>query len=196
LALRTESLKSSIDTSFSFIIPGKTLQKLLKMLSDTDTEVKINIAKKHAIFEMENIRVMTRLLEGEFLNYKNALPKDCQITIKAKTRDFIDSIERASLLISEKQRSPVRLKFMGDDVKLLCISPLGRVEDEFAVSSSGGEMEIGFNNKYLLDAFRSTDCEEVKIELKDSLAPMVIKPVEGNAFTFLVLPLRLKSEEA
>ncbi|MDP4153872.1 MAG: DNA polymerase III subunit beta [Bacillota bacterium] len=194
LALRQESIDLPPDQKFSFIVPGKSLTKLLRMIDDTETLVNINIAEKHAIFEIENIVLMTRLLEGDFLNYKNAIPKEMPIHIIADVKTFVDSIDRASLLISERQRSPIRLKFEKDDVVLLCVSPLGRVEDKFSVQSNGGEVEIGFNNKYLSEAFRNTECDEVEIGLKDSLSPMVIKPVNSSSFTFLVLPVRLKNE--
>lgn len=194
LALRRETLAQAQNEDLSFVIPGKTLLKVSRMLQESDEPAKINVSSKHALFEIENMVLITRLLEGEFLNYRNALPKEKNIDIVSDVKPFVDSIERASLLINERQRSPIKLNFNDDDVKLSCQSPMGRVSDSFVVKSQGGELEIGFNNKYLLDAFRNTRLEKVRIELKDNLSPIVIKPLEDDNFLFLVLPVRLKGE--
>ena len=195
LAIRNEEISSPAEEALKFNIPGKTLLKVTRMLKETDTKVKINVSRKHAQFEIENTILITRLLEGEFLNYNNAMPKEKSIEIVSDVRAFADSVERASLLINERQRSPIRLKFTDDQVKLFCSSPLGKIEDMFDVKSSGGNLEIGFNNKFLIDALRNSREEQVKIELNNSLSPMVIKPVEGDSFIFLILPVRLKTEE-
>lgn len=195
LAIRNEKLKNTVNEPMKFNVPGKTLLKVTRMLSESDMMAKINISRKHAQFEIENTVLITRLLDGEFLNYNNAMPKEKKLELVADVKTFSESVERASLLINERQRSPIRLKFADDEVKLFCSSPLGKIEDKFNVKSSGGNLDIGFNNKFLLDAFKNSREEEVRIELNGSLSPMVIKPREGDSFVFLILPVRLKTEE-
>ncbi|MBC8536469.1 DNA polymerase III subunit beta [Feifania hominis] len=195
LALREEKIDTETGEAFSFVVPGRALSEIVKLMDDTDNPISISLSRKHIIFELENKQLVSRLLEGEFLNYKAAIPANATIKIRAKVKNFVDSIERASLLISERQRSPIRIQFHDDTVVMNCSTPLGRVYDEFAAASSGGSLEMGFNNKYLLDAFRYCEQEEVMVELTSPLAPLVLRPVEGEGFIFLVLPVRLKSDE-
>lgn len=192
LALRNEKVKCTATEPLKFVVPGKTLNRLVRMLDEVENEVHINLAERNVLFNIENNTLVTRLIDGEFLNYKKTLVMDRNIELVADVRSFTSSIRRASLIINERQRSPIKLHFNDDVVTLECVSPIGKVEDCFRVSSSGGDITIGFNNKYLLDAFVNTREESVKIYFKDPLSPMVITPLEGDAFIFLVLPVRLK----
>ncbi|MPM52568.1 Beta sliding clamp [bioreactor metagenome] len=106
-----------------------------------------------------------------------------------------DCLDRAALLISEKQRSPIRIRFEGDTALFTCSSPLGRVSDEIPIKSSGGDLEMGFNNKFLQDALRYCGEDVVKLEMTTNLSPLVIRPTEGDSFIYLVLPVRLKNSD-
>ncbi len=193
LAIRREKIKNTSEEPLEFVIPSKTLSRLARMLTEgSENEVVINIADRNALFSIENNTLVTRLIDGEFLNYKKTLIFEKKIEVVASVKEIADSVKRASLIINERQRSPIKLAFNDDAVSLECVSPIGKVQDSFSVQSSGGELIIGFNNKYLLDAFANTREDTVKIQLKDPLSPMVISPLEGDKFTFLVLPVRLK----
>ncbi len=194
LALRQEELLQQYE-DFSFVVPGKTLSEISKILRDTDEIVSISLAKKHILFEFDNIVVISRLLEGEFLNYRNVLPKDIRIVVKVETKKLIDSVERASLLINEKIKSPIRCNIDNSDIKITCKTVNGNVYDEVLSENSGGTLEIGFNNRYMLDALKATEEQNIRMELNTHLTPIVIKPEEGEKFVFLVLPVRLKSED-
>lgn len=194
LALRQEELLQQYD-NFSFVVPGKTLSELSKILRDTDEIVNISLAKKHILFEFDNNVIISRLLEGDFLNYRNVLPKDIRIVVKVQTKKLIDSVERASLLINEKIKSPIRCNIDNNDIKITCKTVNGNVFDELQSDNSGGTVEIGFNNRYMLDALKATEQENIRLELNTHLTPIVIKPEEGESFIFLVLPVRLKSED-
>jgi DNA polymerase III subunit beta len=102
-------------------------------------------------------------------------------------------LERVSLLITERLRSPVRCLFSEGCIRLSCSTAIGRANDRLAAKISGDEVEMGFNSRYLLDALRNTECDEVKIKLNGALSPLTMTPVSGNSFLFLVLPVRLKS---
>ncbi len=192
LAIRREKIKNDAEEKLEFVIPAKTLSRLARMLDESENEVVIHLADRNVLFSIENNTLITRLIDGTFLNYKKTLVFEKKIEVVADVKQLCDSIRRASLIINERQRSPIKLGFNDDVVTLECVSPIGRVEDCFRVSSSGGDLVIGFNNKYLLDAFSNTREESVRIAFKDPLSPMVITPLEGDAFTFLVLPVRLK----
>ena len=138
--------------------------------------------------------MVSRLLEGEFLDYKAAVPPASKIEVVISTRSFIDSIERTSLLISDRLRSPIRVQFENGSIKITCSTSIGKSFDEISCEMNGDPLEMGFNNKYLLDSLRACESDKIKLEINGSLSPMKIVPIEGDSFLFLVLPVRLKNE--
>ena len=192
LAIRREKLQVPVEQPMQFVVPGRTLLELSRILTDSDTEVTIWPSKRSVVFESENIVIVTRTIEGEFLNYKNALPKIPMFTLTVNVKEFLDCLDRASLLISEKQRSPVRLFFQNGEMKLTCVTPIGSVSDKLMLDYNEPPLEIGFNNRFLLDAFKNTGESEVRMQLSTSLAPMVLRPMEDDRFLFLILPVRLR----
>lgn len=196
LAMREEYIENTTgESKISFIVPGKTLTEISKILKDSDEEININITKKHILFSMDKITLVSRLLDGEFLNYNNVIPKDSKITAIIDVRKLTDAFERASLLINDKIKSPVICTFDYDTIKISCKSSMGNVYDEFSSEINGGTLEIGVNNRYMLDALRACECEQVVFELTSNLSPILIRPMEGKAFTFIVVPMRYKNEE-
>ena len=192
LAERREPVDFSED--LSFVVPGKTLSELLKLIKDSEEPVEISAGRRHILFKIDNYTVISSLLEGEFLNYKAAIPPESQTEVVLKTREAIDSVERVSLLITDRLKSPIRCLFDNNEVKLNCTTSMGRASDQLDVEMTGQSVEIGFNNRYLLEALRNTECDEVKVQLGGPLSPMKVVPKEGDSFLFLVLPVRLKSE--
>ncbi len=192
LAVRREPMDFSED--LSFVVPGKTLSELLKLIKDSEEPVEISAGRRHILFKIDNYTVISSLLEGEFLNYKAAIPPESQTEVVLKTREAIDSVERVSLLITDRLKSPIRCLFDNNEVKLNCTTSMGRASDQLDVEMTGQSVEIGFNNRYLLEALRNTECDEVKVQLGGPLSPMKVVPKEGDSFLFLVLPVRLKSE--
>lgn len=192
LAVRREPVEFS--DSLDFVVPGKTLSEILKLIKETDDPVEISAGRRHILFKIDNYTVISSLLEGEFLNYKAAIPPESQTEVVLKTREAIDSVERVSLLITDRLKSPVRCLFNENEIKLNCTTPMGRASDQIDVEMTGQSVEIGFNNRYLLEALRNTECDEVKVQLGGPLSPMKVVPKEGDSFLFLVLPVRLKSE--
>lgn len=190
LAMRTEGLIT--DEKKNFIIPGKSLSEIVKLIKDGDKDIDIIIGDKHIIFRIESYSVISRLIDGEFMNYSAAIPKSHKTEVKINTRKFISSLERMSLLLSDRIRTPVRCTIEGGIVKLSCSTVLGQAYDEFEAEMSGESVEIGFNAKYMLDALKNTDTDEVRVQLSGPVSPMVILPSEGDSFLFLVLPVRLK----
>ncbi len=192
LAKRSEPIQ--FEEELSFVVPGKTLSEILKLIKDSDDPVEISAGRRHILFKIDNYTVISSLLEGEFLNYKAAIPPDSQTEVVLKTREAIDSVERVSLLITDRLKSPVRCLFSDNELKLNCTTSMGRASDQLDVEMTGQSVEIGFNNRYLLEALRNTECDEVKVQLGGPLSPMKVVPKDGDSFLFLVLPVRLKSE--
>nr|WP_317412190.1 DNA polymerase III subunit beta [uncultured Solibaculum sp.] len=192
LAIREEPV--SVDSSFRFVAPGKTLSEVLRLLGDDDQPVTITVGSRHIFFSINRYSVVSRLLDGEFLDYKKSVPQGGSTQVRVKTRALIDSIERASLLISDRLKSPVRCIFEEDEIRISCVTTAGKVRDQVEASLEGDRVEIGFNHKYLLDALRASESDEVRVVLSGPVAPMKVLPVEGEHFLFLVLPVRLKNE--
>lgn len=192
LAKRTEAVEFT--DKLSFVVPGKTLNEVLRLLKDTDDPVDLYAGKRHIMFKIENYIVISSLLEGEFLNYKATIPTGSRTNVVMRSREAIESVERVSLLINDRIKSPIRCVFSKDGIQLLCTTSMGRAVDHISADIEGDELEIGFNNRYLLDALRNTECDEIQAGLSGPLSPMTICPREGDSFLFLVLPVRLKND--
>ena len=179
------------------IIPGKTLQELLKLMGDDENDtVTIDANRRYAVFHTKQYTIMSRLIEGDFLNYESVIPQGASTTATIECRNFIDTIERASLIITERLKNPLRITFNQAENKVLvrCQTNLGRVQDEFDAKIDGNTVEIGFNNRYLLDALRNSKAERVIFQMNGALSPIKILPEEGDDFTYLVLPVRFKND--
>jgi DNA polymerase-3 subunit beta len=194
LALRKEKINSDGD-KLSFVIPGKTLQELSKIIKDSEGYITISTTEKHVLFEFDNCLIISRLLEGEFLNYKGIIPSQYSLKVKIPVYLLIESIERASLMItSENKKYPVKLNIILDKILISCVTDMGKVQDLIHVETHGDDIEIGFNHKYLLDALKACECEEIVMEFNNNISPCIIRPVEGDSFIYLVLPVRLKND--
>ena len=156
--------------------------------------IAMNVGKRFIVFEIGNYRIVSRLLEGEFLNYQAAISGNVTGEITVNTRMLINSIERTSLIITDRAKSPIRCIFDEDLIKISSTTALGTANDKLPCKGTGNKMEIGFNNRYLLDALRVCDADEVVIRLSSPILPILITPTEGENFLFLVLPVRLKTE--
>lgn len=194
LALRREKIDNPEGRALSFVAPAPALREVEKILGDTDEDASFTLGTRHISFQIGNATLICRLLEGEFLDWRRVVPTDNPIHLAVNVRDMTQSLERVSLIVSEKLKSPVRCTF-GDNVAALRTSnSIGNAYDECSIAGNGGDMEIGFNCKYLLEALKAVPSENISLELKTNLSPAVINPCEGNKFTYMVLPVRLKAE--
>lgn len=188
MAIRQENVDSDIDSKF--VVPGKTQQEVLKLIND-DSNVNISIGQRHIMFKINNYSVISRLIEGAFIDYNTTFPKETKTEVVVNTRKIINSVDRMALLNNDKIQTPVRCYIINDEIRLSCSSAVGKANDVISAPVMGEEVEIGFNNRYLLDAFKNIDCDEVKILLNGSIAPMVVKPIKGDDFVSLIVPMRI-----
>lgn len=194
LALRREELaeKNGAD-AFSFVVPGSALSEVEKICAGEET-ISIFQGARHILFQAGDILLVCRRLEGEFLPYKNAIPKNNSIKIEADARTLLSSIERVSLIISEKLKSPLRCVFQDGVVSITTRTSIGDAADQCPIDGDGQGLEIGFNNKYLMDALRAAPANKLRLEFASGVAPCVILPAEGEEnFVYMVLPVRLKA---
>ena len=194
LAVRTETVQYDGE-NISFIVPKKTIRELIKLMgTDGDKNVSISVGKRHIVFDVENYSVISRLLDGDFLDYNAAIPKTATTTVLINTDDAINCIERTLPVIENDKKNPIRCLFDNDEMRVSTVSSLGRVVDYTHANVSGDRVEIGFNSKFILDALHAADTDQVKIELNSAVSPAKVMPINDDSFLFLVLPMRLKNE--
>lgn len=196
LAVRKEPLEKIDGGYFSFVAPGAALNEVQKICDDVEDLLSITLGKRHILFEVGGTQLICRRLEGEFLDYKSAIPRKNPVSVIADTKELIQSIDRVSVVISEKLKSPVRCVFDHDKVFLSAKTGNGEAKDVCRLSGDGAGLEIGFNNRYLMEALRYAPADTVKIELNTGVSPAIIVPTEGEEnFLYMVLPVRLKAQD-
>ena len=197
LALRHESIdKKEGAETFSFVVPGAALSEVEKICSDVDEPASVTQGARHVMFKVGDTMLVSRRLEGEFLAYRQAIPSNNTIHVEGETRALLSSIDRVSLIISDKLKSPLRCVFDSNLLKISTKTAIGDAYDECPLSGNGGGLEIGFNNKYLMDALKAAPADKVRLELTTGVSPCVILPSEGEEnFLYMVLPVRLKAGE-
>lgn len=195
MALREESeAVNGCAEKLSFIVPGKSIYEFSKLLTDSEETVEAELTSKHIIMRVGETVFFSRLIEGEFFDYNKAIPTQNKIFAKINTGAFIESVERASLLIDEKLITPLKCSFKNGTLNISCSTQYGKVNDNIRISKEGDDIEIGFNNRYLLDALRACRDELILASLSSPLMSMVITPAvekEGSRYLYLVLPMRL-----
>ena len=197
LALRHEAIdKKEGAETFSFVVPGAALSEVEKICSDVDEPASVTQGARHVMFKVGDTMLVSRRLEGEFLAYLQAIPRNNTIHVEGETRALLSSIDRVSLIISDKLKSPLRCVFDSNLLKISTKTAIGDAYDECPLSGDGGGLEIGFNNKYLMDALKAAPADKVRLELTTGVSPCVILPTEGEEnFLYMVLPVRLKAGE-
>jgi DNA polymerase-3 subunit beta len=203
LAVMTKALEiggASEDLSCKFILPGKSLTELIKLLDDSDDTITVRPARKHVVFKIGDICFFSRLIDEEYIDYDRFIPKTNKVFVKVNTDQLCRALERAMLVTEEKsmgQTKPaLRCTFCEDALQLSSVSVSGSFNDEILVEKDGEDIVIGFNCRYLYDAVKSCDTDEIKLSMSTPLMSMIIEPADASldeTFTFLVLPVRLKN---
>lgn len=192
LAKRSEKLESAKMENCSFVVPGSALADIERICGDSEELVKISVGAKHISFSIGETVVVSRRLEGEFLNYKKSIPDSFKYTVKVDRGEFMSAIDRVALIVSERNTSPVRMSFNDGNIDCLCVTPIGRAEDVCTCEGSGDGLQIGFNDRYLKDALKAAAKEELNVCLNSASSPCIITAADGsNNFTYMILPVRL-----
>lgn len=194
LAIRNEEIAYEGE-ELTFVVPAKTLSEVVKLMNDEEATIRIGVGKRHIEINVGNYGIISRLLDGEFLKYESAIPDSAKTVITADTRQLMDCVDRTSLIITDKIKSPIKCTFEDNEIQMSCISSLGTAQDRMECKIEGEGLTIGFNNKYMLDALRNCETDEVKILLSGAIRPILIVPHSGDSFLFLILPVRLKNED-
>ncbi len=190
LAIKREPVRQINDLEFT--ITSKSLNEACKLIDDDTENVKISVGDRLINFNINGYSFISRLLEGEFVNYQKTLPLDHQQKVVVNTRDLINTIERVSLLISESFTTPIRCYFNELNVVFTCATSMGRATETFNTKLEGENFEIGLNSHYLLDALKAIEDENIQILFNGANAGVLITPTNSDNFKYMIMPMRLK----
>ena len=188
ISIRNIELKESY-SPLKVVVPGKTLQEISKILTgEAEDMVDIFFADNHILFEFDETKVVSRLIEGEYFHIDQMLSSDYDTKVKINKREFLNCIDRATLLIREGDKKPIILNIQDGSLQLKINSFVGSMNEEIEIEKEGKDLLIGFNPKFLIDALRVIDDEEVDLYFMNAKAPCFIKD-EGESYVYLILPV-------
>jgi len=189
LAIKSEFLDTDID--MEVVIPGKTLNEVSKILEDIDDIVDITFTNNHILFNLERTKIVSRLLEGKFINYNSLLPQEHKLLVNVNRQELQNAIERASLMAKDGNTNLIRLDLQQDNLIITSNSQLGKVREEISIKLQGDEIQIAFNSRYLLDVLKNVEDNEVVMKMSSGISPCVIEEKNNENAKYLVLPVRL-----
>lgn len=190
LAMREEQVSNCTGTR-SVVIPTRALQEISNILSNEDDLITLTFSATHIMINFGNTRIISRLLDGEFINYNGILPKSFSTRVLVGCEELKSSVERASLMAREAKSNLVKLAFSNDVLEITANSEKGNIRDDMEIQLMGKELEIAFNAKYILDAIKVIDDDKVYLNMNNSVTPCVIVPTDGEKFYYMILPVRL-----
>ena len=192
ISIRKTELKD-VYQSRKVVVPGKTLMEVSKILSgEVESEVTISFTSNHIVFEFDNTVVVSRLIEGEYFRIDQMLSSDYETKVKINKKEFLNCIDRATLLVKEGDKKPIIINILDDVMELKIKSQIGSMNEEIMISKEGRDLLIGFNPKFLIDALRVIDDEEVTLYLMNPKAPCFIKDDNEN-YIYLILPVNFNA---
>ncbi len=188
ISIRKIELKNNYEPK-KVVVPGKTLNEVSKILSgDTDKDVNIFFTPKHIVFEFDNTTVVSRLIEGEYFKIDQMLSSDYETKVKINKKELLSCIDRATLLVKEGDKKPIIINITDDYMELKINSIIGSMNEDIDIEKQGKDLMIGFNPKFLIDALRVIDDEEIDIYLVNPKAPCFIRDAEEK-YIYLILPV-------
>lgn len=174
------------------IIPVRTLREITRLLSQDDENVTLTINESAVVFEAEGTYLYARLIEGEFLNYNNIIPKTYKTRVKVETRLFEKSLEMSSVLAKEDSNYLIKLELKSNSIAINAVSEYGSINDEIPVYLEGEVLNIAFNVRYMLDVLKVIEDDEVYMEFDSRLKPCIIRPVDSDKFMYMVVPVNVR----
>ncbi|UWG97265.1 DNA polymerase III subunit beta [Dehalobacter sp. DCM] len=176
---------------FNGIIPSKTMQEIYRLLDDDET-LTISFTNSRVIFKFSQVQIVTRLIEGQFPNYKQVIPPSCNTKLFINTKKLLDTVERASLLSKDNylKTNTVRFNIENSQLSINHYSEMGKIFEQLDIEQNGEDVAISFNAKYLIDLLKVIDSENVIMEISGSFGPCIFRPENNDNYLCLVLPLR------
>ena len=192
MSIRKVELKDHYE-NIKVIVPGKTLGEISKILNgDNEKDVRIYFSKNHILFEFDDTVVVSRLIEGEYFRIDQMLSSDYETKVTVNKKEFLDCIDRASILIRENDKKPIIISITDHSMELKMNSSFGSMNAEVMIHKNGKDIMIGFNPKFLMDALRIIDDEEVDLYMMNPKSPCFIKDADEN-YIYLILPVNFNA---
>ena len=178
------------------VIPERTLSELYRITSlNSEETIYISYSKNQVLFRLGSTYIVSRLLEGEYMDYNKIIPKSYATKVKVNVDDLLSSCERASLMVSSGESNLIKLHFFNNTLEISSNSEIGAVKEQLDLEMDGDPLKIAFNSAYIIDVLKIISDEEVYLEFTTSVSPCVVRPVTGNNFTYLILPVRYLEHE-
>lgn len=181
----------SITNENEFVISGKTQKELLALITNPEADVKIIVCKRHCIILLDNYKIFTRMIEGNFIDYNSTIPKTKKTSVEVDADELQKAIERLMIVAVNKINSPVKCEFVNSELHMTIKTPMGEAEEVVYLDKFvGNDVTIGFNGNYLYNGIKNADCENVTLILNSAISPMVVTD-DKNGFINLVVPMHL-----
>lgn len=190
LAVSKKTLDKEYDKR-DIVIPAKSLFEISKLIEEEDKLVKLIVTDKKLMIDMDHTKIITALLEGEFIDYKRIIPDRFETTAIVNKEQIEDCLDRVSIVSRISKNNLIKLDFKEKMVTISADASIGNVKENVAISLDGKDVTIGFNDKYIADCLKVIDDEFIKIEMNNSVTPCVIEPTEGDKYLYLILPIRV-----
>lgn len=191
LALR-DSFIEPVDEKISAIIPASALSEITKIVTDTDALVRIYLQKSYCVIELEETKIITRLIEGKFINYEPIIPKTFTSNITLSRLDLLEAIDRAWLVVRENEHQKfIVLSFKNDKIIITSRSETSNAYEEVNFSGTADQIEMAFNPRFFVECLKNISDEFISFSFSTVLSPTVIKPIDGEKFVYLILPVKL-----
>ena len=188
LALKSEVVDNNTD--INIIIPAKTLNEINKILKENNELIDIYITNNFIMLEINGDKIILRLLQGDFIKYNAIIPKENKTSIIVSKYEFINGLERSTLLTKDKNTNLVKFEIKDNIIVLKSNSQFGQLKEEIDIKKEGMDLEVAFNSRYLMDAIKTIEDEEIKIEFNNSITPCIIKSSNSENSKYMILPVR------
>ena len=192
LAVKKINLKDKVKEKANIIIPTKNLNELIKLMNNDEDNIEMHIFGNKVVFKFNEIIMMTRLISGTYPDTSKLIPEDFELTMKVKYDDFYSAIDRASLLTNESDKNTIKYETKGDNAIISSNIPeIGTVEEKISVDKNkDSEIKIAFNSKYMMEAIKSLESDEIELMFNGEIKPIILKNPESGDLIQLILPIR------
>lgn len=188
LALKSEEIESS--SNINIVVPAKTLNEINKILKETDELIDLYITNNFIMLKIGDDKIVLRLLQGDFIKYETIIPKENKLSIILSKYEFINGLERSTLLTKDKNTNLVKLEIINEKIILKSNSQFGQLKEEINIKKEGIDLDIAFNSRYLMDAIKAIEDDEIKLEFNNNITPCIIKSSKNENSKYMILPVR------
>lgn len=188
LALKSEIIDNNED--INIIIPARTLNELNKILKETDDLIEIYLTNNFIMINVNNDKIVLKLLQGDFIKYDSIIPREYKLSVIVSKYELINGLERSTLLTKDKNNNLVKMEIREDKLVLKSHSSFGQLKEEIVIKKDGIDLDIAFNSRYLVDAVKSIEEDEIEIKFNNNITPCIIKGNKSDSSKYMVLPVR------